>query len=735
MYVLELLDSEMEIQTGDASSRLNAPAGDSSSTLEEPGLYINRELSWLQFDWRVLEEARDEGHPLLERVKFLAITANNLDEFFMVRVSGLRQQLGARVIETSADKMMPQEQLNAIRREVLKMHDRMGSLWTETLLPLLEEAGIVIRRYHHLYTEQQSWVRRYFQTEIFPVLTPLAFDPAHPFPHISNLSLNLAVVINDPDHGERFARVKVPDSLPRLLALPAGHDEVANNGTIHTTDLYGQWIWLEDVVAANLDLLFPGLDVVAAYPFRVTRDADLEIEEDDAEDLLESVEEGVEQRHFGSSVRLEIDREMPDRIRDMLAKQLSLEPYQVYQVQSPVGKAHLMQLMKLERPDLKDPGFVPVVPSDLVEPSGVFDAIAQKDILLYHPYESFTPVVDFVREAARDPEVLAIKLTLYRVGTKSPIVDALMEARENGKQVAVLVELKARFDEENNIAWARALEQAGVHVVYGVVGLKTHAKMCLVVRRENNGIRRYVHMSTGNYNTVTSRIYSDLGFFTADEEIGAEMSDLFNALTGYSRKEEYRELLIAPGSLRRGIISRIHREIERQREHGDGRLAFKLNALVDKRCIKALYQASQAGVKVSLQVRGICCLRPGVPGISENITVTSIVGRFLEHARLYYFRNGGDEEILLGSADLMPRNLDRRIEILFPLNDPVLKRRAIDDILMVHLRDTVKARALLADGSYVRVQPDPGEEPLNSQLWMLDHYRQTGETPEPDVRT
>jgi polyphosphate kinase len=453
----------------------------------------------------------------------------------------------------------------------------------------------------------------------------------------------------------------------------------------------------------------------------VTRDADQEIEDDEAGDLLATIEESVRLRFFGSAVRLEIGNAMPERVRDFLVSKIRLAPYQVYTVDGPLGTADLMELMRIDRPDLKDQPFQPALPPVLTGEEDIFSVIRQRDIMLYHPYDSFTPVVDFVHKAAHDPDVLAIKQTLYRVGPNSPIVAALMKARENGKQVAVLVELKARFDEENNIVWARSLERAGVHVVYGLLGLKTHAKICLVVRREGDGIVRYVHMATGNYNGVTARIYTDIGYFTKDPELGAAASRLFNALTGYSRENDYGKLLVAPGMMRQQVLDRIEREIKRHREHADGYLAFKMNQLVDKDCIKALYRASQVGVKVDLQVRGICCLRPGVPGVGENITVTSIVGRFLEHPRIYYFRNGGDEEIWLGSADLMPRNLDRRVEQLFPVEDACLRNALRDHILGVHLKDNVQARRLLADGSYKRIRPKDGQTELNSQLWMVEN--------------
>jgi polyphosphate kinase len=689
--------------------------------LDDPGLYINRELSWLQFNHRVLEEALDQRHPLLERVKFLAIFANNLDEFFMIRISGLRRQLEGGALEAPPDGMTPVEQLAAIRRELLPELARQYDCWHFDLLPKLREAGIRVLDFDELKRKQRRLLREYFEQEISPVLTPLAFDPGHPFPHISNLSLNLAVVINDPVHGERFARLKVPPTFPRLLRIPSEETAESYQSLGLAQAMSNNFVWMEQVVAANLDMLFPGVEIVAAHPFRVTRDADPEIVEDEAADLLLAIQESVRMRHFGSAVRLEVGSAMPERVRDILIANLGVAPYQVYTVDGPIGLVGLMGLTQVDRPDLKDRPFQPAVPPSLNTEKNIFSVIGRQNILLYHPYDSFTPVVDFIRAAARDPDVLAIKQTLYRVGPNSPIVAVLMDARENGKQVAVLVELKARFDEENNIVWARALEQAGVHVVYGLVGLKTHAKICLVVRRERDGITRYVHMSTGNYNGVTARIYTDLGYFTSDPAIGADVSDLFNALTGYSLRDEYRKLLVAPGKMRQQIIARIDREIERHRQHGDGYLAFKMNALVDKACIQALYRASQAGVKVDLQVRGICCLRPGVPGVSDHITVTSIVGRFLEHTRIYYFRNGGEEEILLGSADLMPRNLYRRVENLFPVEDQHLRDALRDVILGVHLKDNVQARRLLADGSFERVRAGANELALDSQSWMIEH--------------
>ena len=693
--------------------------------LQDPRLYINRETAWLQFNGRVLEEALNAGNPLLERVKFLSIFATNLDEFFMIRVSGLSRQVTGGVLEAPPDSMTPLEQLAAIRKTLLGHLERALDCWHRDLSPKLRRSGVAILARSELGHHQKAWLRRYFAREIFPALTPLAFDPAHPFPHISNLSFNLAVVVSDPQAGERFARVKISDVAPSLVRVPDEGDIEADpeaGGEVKASN----FVHVEEVVAANIDMLFPGIDVIAAYPFRITRDADLEIKDDEASDLLTSVEAQIEMRHWGSVVRLEIERDMPERIRDVLTRNLELEPFQVYTLDGPLNLAGLMELIRVERADLKDRPYLPVTAAQLSRRDRLFDTIRRQDMLLYHPYDSFMPVVDFIREAASDPDVLAIKQTLYRVGPNSPIVAALMEARENQKQVAVLLELKARFDEENNIAWARALEDEGVHVIYGVLGLKTHAKMCLVVRREADGIRCYVHMGTGNYNPVTSRIYTDLSYFTCNPDISADVSDLFNALTGYSDKGTYRRLLVAPRTMRQQIIARIDREIARHQEHGDGYIAFKMNALVDTRCIQALYRASQAGVNIDLQVRGICCLSPGVPGVSDTISVTSIVGRYLEHARIYFFRNGGDSEVFLGSADLMPRNLDRRVEVLFPVVPSRLRDTILRDILGVHLQDTVQARRLLTDGQYEPIGGAPDMDPLHSQEWLMQHWRGRG---------
>jgi polyphosphate kinase len=680
-------------------------------------LFVNRELSLLAFFRRVLEEAQDETNPLLERVKFLSIVGSNLAEFFMVRVAGLKQQIEAGVVELSLDGFTPAEQLAAIRPVVIQlMNDERVCL--RELLPALDQAGIHILDYRALDAAQTAATKKYFEEIIFPVLTPLAYDPSRPFPHISNMSLNLAVVVREEDGNERFARVKVPNTLPRLLQIPNSPDGAPQDGQ---TPYHYSFVWLEQVIAANLASLFPGMQIVEAYPFRVTRDAEVLIQELEAEDLLETIERSVRQRRFGSVVRVTVNEDMPPAIRNILIENLDLQPNDVYTLDPPVGVSDLIGLYSLERYDLKDPPFLPTIPSALDEgEDDIFSAICRQDILLHHPYDSFEPVVGFLRAAAHDPQVLAIKQTLYRVGRNSPIVEALLEAARNGKQVAVLIELKARFDEESNIEWAKALEHEGVHVIYGLLGLKTHSKLALVVRKEGERLRRYVHLSTGNYNVVSAQTYTDLGLLTCDDAMGADATDIFNYLTGYSTKKDYARFLVAPINLRSGIEGLIRREIEQQRQGEPGHLIFKLNALVDKPIIQLLYEASQAGVKVDLIVRSTCSLRPGLTGTSDNIRVLSIVGRFLEHSRIYYFRNGGKEEIYLGSADLMPRNLDRRVEILFPIQDPRLIRQLHDQVLEMYLADNVKARQMMPDGTYRRVVTEPGQPVVNCQSWLVN---------------
>ncbi|MBB6049796.1 polyphosphate kinase 1 [Armatimonas rosea] len=656
--------------------------------------YINRELSWLSFNSRVLEEAWDETNPLLERVKFLAIFGNNLDEFFMIRVSGLQAQRTAQVADVAADGLTPTEALDQIGVEVARLSALAQDCWKE-LRRLLKRQRIEVVTYEELTADERTNLARFFEAEVFPTLTPLAVDHGHPFPHISNLSLNLAIVVNDPIRGQRFARMKIPATFPRLV--PTG-----------TTT---RFVWIEEVIAHHVGALFPGLDVNhrAVYPFRVTRDADIEIQEDETEDLLRSVEADINKRHFGFVTRLEVTEAMPTTIRNLVIEGLEMDPRNLVatgaSLGGELGYSSLMELMKVDRPDLKDKPYVPRLPATLSTGQDIFGAIASNDILLHHPYDSFAPVLALVEAAARDQNVLAIKQTLYRVGANSPLVPALVTARDVDTQVAVLVELKARFDEQNNIAWARQLEQAGVHVVYGLMGLKTHSKCLLIVRKEADGIKRYVHLGTGNYNATTARFYTDLGLLTCDPELGADVTDLFNYLTGYSRQTKFRKLLVAPINLRQEMARRIQREAEHAKAGRPARLIFQMNALVDPEMIELLYAASGAGVRVELIIRGICCLLPGLPGWSENIRVVSIVGRFLEHARIFYFENGGEPELYAGSADLMQRNLDRRVEVVFPIENPKLKAHVVNKVLATLLADNVQARELKPDGSYERLKP------------------------------
>ena len=676
------------------------------ANLFSPTLYLNRELSWIAFDERVFGEAHDPSHPLLERVKFLSIGFSNLDEYYMVRVSGFQQQVAAGLTDVSADGLTSQQQLDVIRARVAPMLAKEGAYLADTLLPLLAESGVSVRSHRDLTRAQQKHLREYFLRDVFPVLTPLALGPGHTFPHISNLSLNLAASVHDPAHGERFARVKVPGVLPRLVPCPAG-----NAGDAPC------FVWLEQVIAAHLDTLFPGLRVGKSYPFRVTRDADLEIQEDEASDLLATVEQGLQRRHFGDVCRLEVDSAMPDGLRSLLTDNLLVDAADVYACDGPLGLADVLSLYKVDRPDLKDTPLLPAVPPALQDgEKSILDAIGEGDVLLHHPYDSFVPVLDFIRSGASDPGVLAIKQTLYRVGSHSPIVKSLAEARDDDTQVAVLVELKARFDEENNIEWARALEDAGVHVVYGLFGLKTHCKVALVVRKERDGtLKRFVHLGTGNYNPATARVYTDLSLLSARPELGADVSELFNVLTGYSQQKRYRKLLVAPVNMRERLLAMIARESSYAKKGRPARLILKTNTLSDEPIIRALYEASQAGVKVDLIVRGVCCLRPGVANVSENVRVVSVIGRFLEHSRAYYFHNGGRSEVYLGSADLMRRNLDRRVEVLFPLENATLKRHVRDFLLEPYLKDNVRAHVLGPDGTYRRLRPGKGEAAFSVQ--------------------
>jgi polyphosphate kinase len=633
----------------------------------------------------------------------------------MVRMSGLYWQMETGLVEAPPDGGTPDDQIQAIQQALAPLLVRQMACWNSDLQPALRKAGIHVLTYQEIPDTATKHLREYFKEAILPALTPLAFDAAHPFPHISNLCMNLAIVVKDPDHSERFARLKVPRLFPRFIRIPYKLlSDLSAEGSPCA------FVWIEEVVAANLDLLFPGCEVMASYPFRVTRDADPDIKEDEAADLLLAIQESLRERHFGTAVRLEVSEKMPERVREILGQNLRLGPDQLETVRGPLGMADLIELTRLHRPDLKDSPVSHKFAQALVT-DDIFTAIRQGDILFYHPYDSFIPIVDFLRSAARDPHVLAIKQTLYRVGPDSPIVEALMEAGTNGKEVATLVELKARFDEEHNILWAKELERAGVHVSYGLVGLKIHAKMCLVVRREGDRLVRYVHLSTGNYNPATAQVYTDLALLTSSSEIASDVAKLFNALTGYAWHSDYRRLLVAPDGIRTGILQRIERVIAGHRVTGQGYLVFKLNALTDPACIQALYRASQAGVTIELQIRSICSLRPEVIGVSDRITVTSLVGRFLEHSRIYYFRYDDGEELLLGSADLMPRNLDGRIETLFPVEDPRLQRAIRDEILFTHLHDTKQLRRMDDKGLYRRVMAKPTNPPFDSQAWMLEH--------------
>jgi polyphosphate kinase len=680
--------------------------------------FLNRELSWLEFNARVLHEAEDERTPLLERVKFLAIHASNLDEFYMVRVAGLRRQLSAGVVHTHMDGLSPAEQLEFIDERVRALNAWARECLHDVLLPRLAGIGVRLLSPSELTPDEVTRIEAFFDEQVFPVLTPLAVDPGHPFPYISNLSLSLAVELRDPERGDvRFARVKVPKSLPRWV--PTGQPN--------------SFVPLEAVIHDRLQTLFPGMEILGAHVFRLTRYSDLEISHtEEPEDLLATIEEQLFQRRFGEVVRLEVESAMPMHLRELLLDELRaseapemapLSAREVHDGGPLLDVSDLLVLSGLDFPDHRDPPLIAAVPPELRDTTrSIFDVIREHEILVHHPFDSFGASVEtFIESAARDEQVLAIKLTLYRTSGDGAIVQALTEAAQRGKQVAVLVELQARFDEVNNIAWARTLESFGVHVVYGLPGLKTHTKTCLVVRREGEGIRRYVHIGTGNYNTRTARIYTDLGLITCDERIGADISDLFNSLTGYSRQREYRRLLVAPVNMRESILRLIDRETAHAVAGRPGRIIAKMNALVDDECIGALYRASAAGVEVDLIVRGICCLRPGVPGLSEHIRVTSIIGRFLEHSRLWMLGNDGAPEYYFGSADWMPRNLDRRVEVVTPVDNPLFQRR-LQSVLDICLADNRQAWELRADGSYVQREPGERGERATHRMLLRDSW-------------
>jgi polyphosphate kinase len=675
--------------------------------------FFNRELSLLQFHARVLEEARDNSNPLLERLKFLSIFSSNLDEFFMIRVSGLKEEVDLDVTALSPDGMTPAEQLTEIRQRLLPLVVAQTKSLKEEIIPQLKDARLELAPYESLARHEKQELKEYFLEKVFPILTPLAVDPSHPFPYISPLSLNLGLLVDTPDGSSvadgskvsqpRFVRIKVPSVVPRLV--PVGFSGA-------------KFVLLEELIEANIGSLFPGMLPGRSHRFRVTRDADIEIREEEAKDLLSLIQEEVRQRRFGAPVRLEVSPGMPEDMIQYLADSLGLVEEDVYVVDGPLGMQDLMDLYDFDRPDLKDKPLTPVVPAWFQNYESVFEAIKERDRLVHHPYHSYECVTEFINEAVDDPDVLAIKICLYRTGPDSPIPPALIRASEHGKQVTALIELKARFDEEHNIEWARKLDEAGVHVVYGVLGLKTHGKLTLIVRQEGDSLRRYVHVASGNYNPTTSCTYTDLGLFTVDEAIGRDATELFNYLTGCSRQMEYRKLLVAPVNLREKINALFDREIEHQRAGRQAHIIAKFNRLADTQIIDKLYEVSRAGVRVDLIVRGICMLRPGIPGLSESITVRSVVGRFLEHSRIFYFANGGNDDLYVGSADLMSRNLKHRIEVVAPVTDPDSKRYLKDVVLGAYLRDNVKARELQPDGTYSRIPSDEGADFL-SQTYFI----------------
>jgi polyphosphate kinase len=709
-----------------------SPATHSSDIdFTDPQYYISRELTWLEFNSRVLHEAMDERTPLLERLKFMGIFSSNLDEFFMVRIAAIKEQIEAKVTKRTPDGRTPTEQLTIARDRVQQLVTKQHHHFETVLRPATIAQGIYLLDYFDLNQEQCNYLQTYFEEQIFPVLTPLAVDPGHPFPYISNLSLNLAVVIKHPDTGEElFARVKVPKVLPRFIVLPTDLQVIDSANPIQSRP-EGSQIWtgipLEQLIAHNLECLFPGMNIQDCYTFRVTRNADISVEEDDADDLLLAIEDGLRKRRKGGSpVRVEVDSAMPSQIRQMLQEELEVGAADLYEVTGMLGLGDVISFLSLPVAQLKDPPWNAVIPASLrrlkttEDGSNFFNLIAKQDILVHHPYQSFADTVErFISCAATDSKVLAIKMTLYRTTGDSNILKALINAAENGKQVSVLIELKARFDEQNNINLARMLEQSGVHVVYGLAGLKTHTKVVLVVRREDDKIRRYVHIGTGNYNAKTSKLYTDVGLFSCRPELGADLTDLFNYLTGYSLQRSYRKLIVSPVNSRESFEKLIQQEIDHCKAGKTGRIVAKMNALVDPNTIANLYRASQAGVSIDLIIRGMCCLRPGVPGVSENIRVISIIGRFLEHSRIYYFHNSGDTKIFIGSADWMTRNLDRRVEVITPIEDPEISND-LQEILGIMLADNRQAWDMQTDGTYIQRRPQLGSAEQSTQQVLMD---------------
>ncbi|MGC6486883.1 MAG: polyphosphate kinase 1 [Planctomycetota bacterium] len=708
---------------GGAAELSPVPADTPLASLPPASLFVNRELSWLAFNRRVLEEAQDPNNPLLERVKFLAIASTNLDEFFEIRVAGVMEMVDAEMQTESHDGMKPPEELERVRADAHAFTTAMHQTWTERLLPELVKADIRFPTVRQLTGAQKDYVDSYFQREIYPILTPLAVDPAHPFPVLLNKSLNVVVLLHEPSKSDRrthrMAVVQVPRTLPRILRLPE-------------QDGHRAYVFTADVVRANLQSLFPGLDVVHTSTFRVTRDGNLEVDEIQATDLMSSIEKELIKRRRGEPVRLEIDSDAHPEVLERFLKAFQLESDDVYFCDGPVNLGRIMELYSLiERPGMKEPPAQPRRLRRWGAPEEMFADLRDGDILLHHPYDSFSNVEDFLRLAARDPRVLAIKQTIYRAGSKNVMVEALIEAAQRRKQVTAIVELKARFDEEANIQWARRMEKAGVHVVYGIVGMKTHAKCTLVVRREDDdSLRRYCHIGTGNYNPATARLYTDVGVMTSHRELGEEVAETFNMITGHTRVPDMEHLLVSPFTMQKQVIADIHREIANHKAGRPSGVKAKLNNLADPKVILALYEASRAGVQVELSVRSVCCLRPGVPGLSENITVTTIVDRFLEHSRVYYFHNAGDPKVYLSSADWMIRNLERRVEVAAPVLDPDLKQRVIDEVLGMALRDNVKARRVLPSGQSERIARQVGELPIRSQAALSEMSMQKAAGPE-----
>jgi polyphosphate kinase len=699
--------------------------------LADPQYYLSRELTWLEFNDRVLHEAMDERTPLLERLKFMGIFSSNLDEFFMVRIAAIKEQIEAKVSQLTPDGRTPSEQLAVASDRVQELVTKQHHHFETVLRPAMLEQGIYLLDYYDLNQEQCNYLQTYFEEQIFPVLTPLAVDPGHPFPYISNLSLNLAVVIKHPDTGEElFARVKVPKVLPRFIVLPTNLQVIDSTNPLQSYPERSQ-IWtgitLEQLIAHNLESLFPGMNIQDCYTFRVTRNADISVADDDADDLLLAIEHGLRKRRKGGSVvRVEVDSTMPKQIRRMLKEELEVTVSDIYEVSGMLGLGDLMSFLSLPVSELKDPPWNAIIPAALrrlkaTEDGGnFFNLIAKQDFLVHHPYQSFSDTVErFINCAANDSKVLAIKMTLYRTTGDSHILKSLIKAAENGKQVSVLIELKARFDEQNNINLARKLEKAGIHVVYGLAGLKTHTKVVLVVRREDDKIRRYVHIGTGNYNAKTSNLYTDVGLFSCRPELGADLTDLFNYLTGYSLQRSYRKLIVSPVNSRESFDRLIQQEIDHCKAGKTGRIVAKMNALVDPNTIANLYRASQAGVSIDLIIRGMCCLRPGVSGVSENIRVISIIGRFLEHSRVYYFHNQGDTKIFIGSADWMTRNLDRRVEVITPIEDLEISKD-LQEILGIMLADNRQAWDMEPNGNYKQRRPQAGTEEESTQKILMD---------------